>query len=668
MPNVPKCSQCNGDGKPPKRLGVHKPTRTPQNFSKISGLKSLAILDMDTLEYIPEIAECISSSSPSLKHLSLSFSETLALKARKKMLPDTSETETVQDDEEFDDGMQLPPPPVVADTPTLFGNTAAPSSHEADIRRERAAQEKALSRIFFLEKETSDQRKLKQAAELATAEADKEAHITMSSTARDDVDRLFVTELQTILRELSRKKLASGSASKSIKSIETIEKAAAKYLERSSNAEIVKEKKEALLNYQKAKAHKHDSSASQSTHSKGVQDSQNNSPDAFDFDSFLNADSAQIPLLEPGPSNGNPPLSSNSKQPPVFSPWKSSFSQEVKVYNPTPPLAPGQETKAQSAWKTKPSDVIKSSSSTSESSEATPADGPESPVPATSPNTNDRKIDDEFADVVDMEHPDDDGEEVEDQEFLDDIDNSPAEEPSNSVLDAVSSDPTISNGILEDEPVPPTDKGKGKQRARKPVSADETKEQPVEYSGERAIQEYIRQNHGIALEGLSIYLIPVRASVLCRAVDISALKHISLLNVGPQRAFWAMATKLHKTTPFQLTSVHTDNVTPSLLVFLNGLDRLSELFLSERSSRSKVEPLAPKTLVSIEDIKTQVLRKHIKQLKRLVIRNDDDSSWALNKDSVRLITKYGRNLKELGISLGSTNFVSLIPTRFENRS
>lgn len=670
VPNVPKCAQCNGDGRPSKRLGVHKPTRTPQNFSKFSGLKSLAILDMDTLEYIPEIAECISSSSSSLNHLSLSFSEALALKARKKTLPDTSETETMQDEEDFDDGVPLPPPPVVANTPPLFGNTSAPASHEADIRRERAAQDKALSRVFGLGKETPQQRKLKQAAEQATVKADKEAQITMSGTSKDDVDRLFVAELQTILRDLSRKKLATGAASKSIKSIETIEKAAAKYLERSSNAEIIKEKKEALHNYHKAEAHKHSSDASQSTHPKAGQDSLNSSPDALDFDStlnFLSHHSALIPPPQPGPSSGNPPLNPNPKPNPVFSPFKPPFGQQSKAYTQTPPLAPGPGTKTQPSWKPKPSDVIKSSASTSETSDITPPAGPESVIATT--NGNDRKFDDEFADVVDMEHPDDDDEEVEDQVFLEDTNDSPAEvETANPAPDSVATNSVLSNGILEADLPSSTDKGKGKEPVRESGSADETKDQPVEYSGERAIQEYIRQNHGIALESLSIYLIPVRASVLSRAVDISALKHISLLNVGPQRAFWAMATKLQKTTPFQLTSVHTDNVTPSALVFLNGLDQLTELFLTERSSRSKVEPLAPKTLVSIDDIKTQILRKHLEHLERLVIRNDDDSSWALNKDSVRLVTKYGRNLKELGITLGSTNFVSSFGTSIRNMS
>ena len=613
---------------------------------------------MDTLEYIPEIAECISSSSPSLKHLKLSFSESLALKSRKKMLPDTSETETVQDDEEFDmDGIPPPPPPAVADTPPLFGNPPpGPSSHEADVRRERAAQEKALARIFSLEKETPDQRKLKQAAEQATTVADKQAQIEVLATARDDVDRLFITELQNILRELARKKQASGVPAKNVRSIETIEKAAAKYLERCFNAEVIKERKEALYNYHSANSlppKQGSSAAGPSMHAKGGQDSQNTSPGPFDFDAFLNHSPGQSPLPGSGPSSNKGPLTTKQKLTMKdYMNDKSSFPQQAKAYNPTPVFSPGQATQTQ------PKQAIKSSASTSETGGETPE---ETPANTSFPKTNDRKIDDEVLDAVDMEHPDDDGEEIEDQEFLDSPSpSSPGNEiqiPDASILPE---EPTLSNGTLEPELAPPSFEGKGKEPVREPINASEnTKEQSAEFSGERAIQEYIRQNHGIALDSLSIYLIPVRASVLCRAVDVCALKHITLLNVGQQRAFWAMATKLHKTNPFQLTSVHTDNVTPSLLVFLNGLDQLTELFLHERSSRSKVEPFAPKTLNSIEDIRKQVLSKHMKQLKRLVIRNDDDPSWALNKDSVRLITKYGQNLKELGVSLGSTNFVSL---------
>lgn len=669
VPNIAKCSQCNGDGRPAKRFGVHKPTRTPQNFSRFSGLKSLAILDMDTLEYIPEIAECISSSSSSLSHLTLSFSESLALKARKKTSPDTSETDTVQDEDEFEVGIPFPPPPEpdVANAPSIFGNSAAPASHEADIRRERAAQEKALSRIFSLEKETPQQRKLKKAAEQATVEADKEAQVTVSGESRDDVDRLFVTELQTILRELSRKKLEGGAAAKNTKSIETIEKAAAKYLERSTNAEIVKEKKAARQHYDKGDTHKHDSDTSQSTHSKADQNSQGNSPyinpNFGSTLSFLNQHSPIFPPPQPGPSGGNSSHNLSSKPTPVFSSFTSSFGQQGKICTPNPPSASGQGAKTQSSGNPKTSNVAKSSASTSETSDVIPQAGSGSTVATT--NGYDRKFDDEFAHIVDMEHPDDDSEEAEDQVFLEDANDNPAEEETTKpVPDGASNNAVTLNGILENDLPLATDKGKGKEPVQETVNSDETQGQTVEYDGENAIQEYIRQNHGISLESLSIYLIPVRASVLSRAIDISALRHISLLNVGPQRAIWAMATKLHKTTPFQLKSVHTDNATPSLLVFLNGLDELTELFLIERNSRSKVEPLAPKTLVSMDDIKNQILRKHVTHLKRLVIRNDDDSSWALNRDAVRLVTKYGGDLKELGITLSPTNFVSLLYPAF----
>ena len=171
----------------------------------------------------------------------------------------------------------------------------------------------------------------------------------------------------------------------------------------------------------------------------------------------------------------------------------------------------------------------------------------------------------------------------------------------------------------------------------------------------RLISDYIRQNHGIPLESLSIHLIPVNPTVLCRAVDVSTLKHLSVLNVGPQRNLWTMLQKY--AYPGRLTSIHTDNVTPSFLSFVNSLDKVTELFMFERSSRSNFKASAPKTTMRIEGIRSQILKKHVKHLRRLVIRNDENDDWALNWRSVRLLTKSGSNLIELFVGSRSKCFV-----------
>ena len=208
---------------------------------------------------------------------------------------------------------------------------------------------------------------------------------------------------------------------------------------------------------------------------------------------------------------------------------------------------------------------------------------------------------DEFDDDIDIATPDvveeEDG--VEEQEFLDTPESSGENHIDGVDEEDESTDATpiphskMNGGLLpmldfdyspikgkgkgkarEIDESPSKDKGKGKAVDRgtpspvTKVKPDETTEEPV--SSEEVIQEYVRLHHGIPLEKLSIYLIPVKPSTLFRAIDFSALKSITLLNVGPQRALWAALAKLQKWYPLQLKSIYVDNVTPSFLVFLNG--------------------------------------------------------------------------------------------------
>ncbi|KAK2780033.1 hypothetical protein FQN52_002258 [Onygenales sp. PD_12] len=650
-----------GDARPVKRLDVHKTTHSPRNFSRFSNLRSLAVLDMDTLEYIPEIAVCISSSATTLKNLKLSFSETLALKARKKTVTDVSDTETAPDDD--DEGFQndimplsppVPLPPGMSQS--LFGNTTT-SNNDADVRRERGIQEKTLARIFGLEKDTPVQKRLEQVAEEAISAADKEILAELRTSSKEDVDRLFVEKLYSAVRDVSQNKSKYPSSSKGAKALEKIEKAAAKYLERNENADSYQKEKKKSFPSQKPPAKLPPLPKPGPVFSTGLT--------APTFDYYGDSTPPEFPTMVFPSSSSHHPSSAKkshafmSKHTPVTYTAASSY---MPKYNGTGPPLGTFKAKPNSGWKASGKAVINNSSSTSETGEMPlnniqPANPQEMEQPA--PPAEEKKSDDEFLDVVDMEHPEEASDSGEDQEFLDPTESSTddevpfadsGEEPGSG----------RSNGLFYDIGIDagPSHKGKGKEPARDPSPMDMTRiESPTEnYEDEDAIQEYIRLHHGIPLESISIHLIPVKPSVLCRAINICSLRHISLLNVGPQRPFWAMLSKLNQTTPLKLTSIHTDNVTPALLTFLNGLRCVEDLFMVERSSRSKVEPFASKTMVVIEDIRTLVLMKHMKHLRRLMIRNDDDNSWTLNKESVKLLARHGSQLKELVISLGSTNF------------
>jgi hypothetical protein len=173
-----------------------------------------------------------------------------------------------------------------------------------------------------------------------------------------------------------------------------------------------------------------------------------------------------------------------------------------------------------------------------------------------------------------------------------------------------------------------------------------------------AMHDYLRSTRGLPLRTLALYLMPIRASVISRAIDLSVLKRITLLHVGIQTPLWGLLAKENRTSPLPLRKIYTDNVSPVFLGFVNELSSLTELFMLERSTKSKVESLAGKTTVGIEDIRKKVLKKHMKTIKKLLIKNENDYSWDANANVVELLTKRGGQLQELAISFGLRPFVS----------
>ncbi|THC94626.1 hypothetical protein EYZ11_005881 [Aspergillus tanneri] len=181
-----------------------------------------------------------------------------------------------------------------------------------------------------------------------------------------------------------------------------------------------------------------------------------------------------------------------------------------------------------------------------------------------------------------------------------------------------------------------------------------------ERSRAQTIREYIHSAHGLPLDFLSIHQIPVDAVVLTRGVNVTNLKHLALLNVGPQGPIWAALKKHNSENALELESIHTDQVSKTFLSFVHSLDEVTELFIIERSPKAKVPTMQPKTDVGIADIRRHILKKHICSLERLVIRNDADDSWVVDTRTARLITTYGYGLSELGIGITPTSFHDII--------
>ncbi|PWY90081.1 hypothetical protein BO70DRAFT_426470 [Aspergillus heteromorphus CBS 117.55] len=241
-------------------------------------------------------------------------------------------------------------------------------------------------------------------------------------------------------------------------------------------------------------------------------------------------------------------------------------------------------------------------------------------------------------DFIDMEYPDVIESEGEDQEFLDDD-----AEVYHPVEDCKGKKPMQATAELGKLQIPKDVKGK------QPVRGGLAKEPGPSF--DKTLEEYIQNTHGIPLERLSIHLIPVTPIVLSHAVDMFALRHLSLLNVGPQGHLWVLLKRFNQMRTLQLTSIHTDNVTPAFMSFVGSMERITELFLFERSSSSKVESLAAKSTITIVSIRKDILARHIHHLRRLVIRNDDTNNWAADARSVQLITHHGTSLIELGLPI-----------------
>lgn len=644
----PKSTSAGKNVKPARRLGISKPTVEPHNFSRFSGLRSLAVLDIDSYEYIPEIAACVSSCSASLKSLKISFSENLALKARGKAGTEISDIETVEDAVSDDFGFQAPPPPLppISNTGNAFAATTSSSSsstNHVDARKERAAQEKTLARIFGLDKQDPDQKLLDESFERAITAAYKESQAAARAFLKRDQDRLFVRKLKDITAEIrSDMSSAKGYSAKSLKALEKMEKAASKYLEREDTNESLRSANGSFS--QEGKSTKVNVAApGESSHSHYVQPpgdvghAPTNPSDGHYFD-YLEK------VLDNSPHPPAFPFNWNDTKEEV--PTPDSKSEDQNTHTDVSPLTELVEQSAQ------PETVHIEDVLDDDNAFVTPKmyDGvAESALSGTSKPSGvfegqKNTQEDALSDVVDMEHPDDDGDSGDDQE--------PAEDGGEWNYDETqgsASKTPVTHNATDNQHNASTSKGK------EPVRNGINNSDEGKWDYKKDIQKYLREHHGLPLESLSIHLIPVKASVLVKAVDICNLKHLSLLNVGMQSHFWGTLAKLGH--PLSLTSIHTDNVTQSFLHFLSSHHGLVELFLLERNRKSKLAG-SLRTTVGIEHIRKQALKKHAGTLRRLVIRNDDSDGWALNPKSILTLVKLGVNLEELMIGLTSANLVS----------
>lgn len=584
----------------------------PPTFSGFKKLKTLAVLDMDSHEYLEELSTCIEKSAPTLKTLKLSLSESMANKSRKPPPDIPSDTESEVEDE-FGQPI-LPPPTAGASDPN--GPSKALKAQE-----EKKWQEAMLAKVLGWEPLPI---KTKANSKVTTKGNTKVAGTTNAATEKkliEDPKRRFTRDLKLIAKKLMDK-VSPGTdlTAEGMAVLKMIEDATKLYLDNLNAKDSLtpKESKEK---------------------------------------------STIAPSAEGSTAKGTPVLSTSSSL---------SAGDEI--------IANGNTT----------ADAISLFGDPSKKKKPVPADTDTSnpdDIDIEEPEENDVAFEAQLADSSDVDHASltPASSSLEDavanmnlalkqkQERLEisekgigeekSIETSPAESVNGDALAIQQQNGTqsgvITNGIVADQPVV-------KDLDDPLEKVTPSHKEALASSQGQSMSDYVRDTRGLTLSTLAIYLIPVKATVLCQSIDINVLQSLTLLNVGPQTPLWTALAKSNALSPLPLHKIHTDNVTLPFLDFVRHLNVVTELILYEKHSKSKVESTAAKTTITIEQIRKLALKKHIATLKVLFMKNDQfktspgSSDWDLNVKTVMLICQKAKNLEELGCVIHRDVYVSKI--------
>ena len=694
--------------------------RGSRKFSSFKDLRMLEIYGIDNLDCLHEIASCMTASSTTLKYLSLSLSLELARKARKPTTPSPPANQTVDPlDDDDDEDMTPPPEPAVVSNPTPV--------NEADIKKEKAAQDLVLAKIFGLEPAKTEDKKVDRALKATAA----------SFKTKESPDEIFLEEMKKTMTKMIQAKSVGYKGLLNDKNIlKQLEKSVEKYLQ-SNGHKSKKAKSTPTSGPSKHTSVAHQSSnAGPSSHGSQLAQTELNfaykafqdflggdQPTASEFETFLLANAGHLP---PYTSSFQPPMSyyvdktppglgnaGSSSSAPAYSATQSnhnhSYGSQLSTHNhfhpvglpsifhglktPKPITSPYQHFKQdayEKAMQDEEDQAIQEmllESATKSSEQPQPDPDTESDVteddadmglnadtnkeniptvtptifPAVQPNPKDQEDDMD----IDMEHPD-----VVESDTDDDqatiVDPNMPPEPSPETVPTVARAPAISQDSLTNgsasKPKPqvkspsPAKKSILKRSAKKTKSADET------------MQDYIRAKHGFHLENLSLYLVPLKPSVIGRALDLTCLQALTLLNVGQQGGFWSFVEKVQsESVPIQLRYIHTDDVSISFLNCIASISTLQDLFLMRRGAKDN-DFTSSAASTSLNNIRILALRKHASTLRKLMIMNNEDDSWDLDAKCLRLLTAKASALTELSFSVNVTNYVStlLAITKKEN--
>ncbi|KAB5571944.1 hypothetical protein GE09DRAFT_1216547 [Coniochaeta sp. 2T2.1] len=594
----------------PKHVARNKPYRKinafnePPTLSGFKNLKTLSILDMDSLDIIPELRSCVRNSATTLTKLQLSFSDYLGSQARKPP------PELDPDDSDPDDEFQVAPvPPVSGSNDDASGPARAFRAQE-----ERQSQEAVLGRIF-----DNEPYLVKQSAIRSGKEKGKEKE-TEGKQGSSPAENFIQSVKEVSLRLVNKVNQSDDLTQADQELLALIEEAARKYVESQDTPGSRTEPEKAGEGSSTAPA---PSSKSENE----VQDAEKASTGGL-FDA--------------------PTQKAKETQ-------KEASPDDIDIEEPLEQLTLDyQEDSTMTETANSPAPT-----SADDSSAGTATAGPrESGVTGLrkvaimleAQMTNFKTLAETSKDFEEQaNHLDKEIEEIRASggpaafERLVDADKQ-MQSLSQNIRDNLREMSIFQAEIADAEKkIAHVEATHGRNTLAQAAESPEAAQQ-------RRMAEYLRSTRGLALEMLSIYLIPVKASVLLKAIDIRALRRITLLNVGPQAPIWTQLHKENKESPLVLRTIFTDNVSLAFLNFVAELEELHDLFLLERGPKYKPESFAPKTTAAITQIRRLVLKKHMHTLRRLMIKNQMDQSWDLDEKSFALLCGRGQKLEELACS------------------
>ncbi|KAL8914826.1 MAG: hypothetical protein Q9171_000662 [Xanthocarpia ochracea] len=631
-----------------------------RELSGFKHLSNLSLLGISSLDYLEEISACMKSNTTTLKSLSLSLSYETALKARKVSAappPAEDATSDEEDEELIDPGPANNPVPIV------------PNSTEADVRKEKQAQETILAKIFDMEQQHHESKRLernlvlssekpgpqnafkvmqdvgamaKKLSEVGTTEASEELIVRKAIEMVHKVTAEYLSFHHSGVKKPTLANVVSSGTSSELTaghSLPTIGSSAIPegppvvsqdlppdppFGTQDLGAEEVTKLAQAILNHGVPKGI--------SIFNDPLQQQPESSATGINepYHQWLPSGSAST--WDQGQTPAPAPVFSNHDQPNLFLPLPSGAAE---TQEPIVPVGTTSLISEQTGGETAPLTV--------------------DPAPLTTTLLSHEPMDESLD--IDMTHPDEDpSEEIADQEMVSD------EEDENNGTAGVDLPSPRKRGRFEasaeavntDRPDSSTSQT---NITASPAEATLKKEQ----SPEEAMQMWIREKHGYQLEEIKLYWIPMRAGILSRALDLAVLERITLLNCGSQDGFWMILAGFQsRHGTIGLKSIHTDNVSKSFLRFLKTFGGLTELFMHERSRKSDADAASSHAKVGIMEIRQQALRKHLKTLERLMIKNETDSSWDLDSITIMLLSSKGSKLVELAISLGAKQFHHLM--------